>query len=215
MSIYKFLNFLTKPWMKFLYPTEIVHAENFPKEESCITICNHYATPDTFIIAQKFMPNELHVLAKAEAFDSKIGNKFLKGMGAIPVHRGEGDVSAVKSVMKVLKANKTILIFPEGTRNKAGTKTMAPLKQGVARFAIKSNKKVVPMMYYRMHKVFRKNWLMVGEPIAFDNFKNMKNHDDYQRATDFLTEKMAELRTQLDAYVEDGKKVKKGKENKF
>lgn len=209
MNNYKIIKAITKPWIKLLYPTKIINPENYYKnKDGQIIICNHYATPDTFIIANKFFKTEMNVIAKAEAFKTKLGNKFLCNMGAIPVHRGEPDIKAVKAVMRVLKSNKNFLIFPEGTRNKSGSKELAPFKQGVARFAIKAKKEIVPMMYYRMHKPFRKNWLYVGEPINLEKYYNVKNPEAYKEATELIQSKMNEVRTLLDDYVE-GNKIKK------
>ncbi|MDD4839063.1 MAG: lysophospholipid acyltransferase family protein [Clostridia bacterium] len=185
-----------------LFPTKIVNKENFDKIEGGVIICNHYSVPDTLIPSIKLFKRELHVMAKAEAFASPIGNKFLRSIGAIPVHRGEPDLAAVREVMAVLRANKKFMIFPEGTRNRQGTEEMAKFKQGAARFAIKSKKPILPMMYYRNHKLFRRNYLYIGEPIYLDEFYNAKVPDDYKKATELIQSKMNEVRVLLDAHVD-------------
>lgn len=189
--------------INFLYPTKIVNRKNFDKVEGAVVICNHYAVPDTLIPASKLYKKELHVLAKAEAFKSKIGNWFLRKVGAIPVHRGEADITAFKEVLKVLKQNKKLALYPEGTRNKKGTEEMGEFKQGAARFAIKAKVPVLPMMYYKMHKLFSRNYLYIGEPVYLDKFYGTKSASDYMEATEIIHQAMLKIREDLNAYVEE------------
>ena len=205
--LYRFLRIVLRPIISMLFPTKIINKENFYKIEGGVIICNHYSIMDTIIPVMKLFKKELHVMAKAEAFEKNIGRKFLRAIGAIPVHRGESDIAAVREVMSVLRANKKFLIFPEGTRNREGTEVMSELKQGASRFAIKSKKPILPMMYYRMHKLFRRNYLYIGEPIYMDEFFTAKTPDDYKKAIDLVQEKMNEVRVLLDAHV-DGLKSK-------
>lgn len=205
MSIYSFFRKLLVPLQRILWPTKIINRENFyATENGAIFICNHYSTPDSIILASHFFKKEMNVLVKSDAFKSKIGGRFLRKIGCIPVKRGEPDIEAYKTVMQVLSDNKDVLIFPEGTRNKDGSKELAPLKNGVASFAIKAKKPIVPMLYYRMHKLFRRNYLIVGEP--FDLLDEGFDRRHLNEATEFVTKKMNDLRIEVDNIVEGDKK---------
>ena len=202
-SLYRFIRALTYPFVKITWPTKVVGKERFDAMGGGIVICNHYAIPDTLIPVASLYKKELHVLAKAEAFEvAKIADWFLRKMGAIPVHRGEPDINAVKQVLAVLKADKKLVMYPEGTRNREGTKEMLHFKQGAARFAIKAQKPILPMVYYRMHKAYRKNWLYIGEPIYLDEFYGSRRPEDFERATEVVYEAMQKTREECDAYVE-------------
>lgn len=205
MSIYRLLRFFLTPLQRILWPTKIVHRENFHlAKDGAIFICNHYSTPDSIILASHFFKKELNVLVKSDAFKNKTGAMFLRKFGCIPVKRGEPDIEAYKKVMQILNDNRDVLIFPEGTRNKDGSKELAPFKNGVASFALKSKKPIVPMLYYQMHKVFRRNYLIIGEPfnLVTEGFDRRHLND----ATVFVTNKMNELRSEIDEIVERGKK---------
>ena len=187
-----------------------MHKERFDEMQGGLVVCNHYAIPDTLIPVAQLYKKELHVLAKAEAFEcAKIANWFLRKAGAIPVHRGEPDINAVKEVLGVLRAGKKLVMYPEGTRNREGTKEMLEFKQGAARFAIKSRTQVLPMVYYRMHKVFRKNWLYIGEPISLEEFYGTRDPEAYEKATEKVYEGMLATRKACDEYVEPKLKRKK------
>ena len=209
---YRVVRAVLTPLIKLLWPTEIVHKERFDEMGGGLVVCNHYAVPDTLIPVASLYKRELHVLAKAEAFEcAKIANWFLRKAGAIPVHRGEPDINAVKEVLGVLRADKKLVMYPEGTRNREGTKEMLEFKQGAARFAIKAKKPVLPMVYYRMHKVFRKNWLFVGEPISLEEFYGSRDPEAYERATEKVYEGTLATRGACDA---DDEPLLKSKDKK-
>lgn len=202
-KLYRVGRVFAVPIIKLLWPTKVVNKERFDAMGGGIVICNHYAVPDTLIPVASLYKKELHVLAKAEAFQvAKIADWFLRGIGAIPVHRGEPDINAVKEVLTVLREDKKLVMYPEGTRNKEGSKKMLEFKQGAARFAIKAKKPILPMVYYRMHKVFRRNWLYIGEPIYLDEFYGSRKPEDFERATEIVYERMQETRRACDEYVE-------------
>ena len=206
---YRVVRCVLTPLIKLLWPTKVVGKERFDAMQGGLVICNHYAIPDTLIPVASLYKKELHVLAKAEAFEcAKIANWFLRKAGAIPVHRGEADINAVKEVLSVLRADKKLVMYPEGTRNREGTKEMLEFKQGAARFAIKARKPILPMVYYRMLKVFRRIWLYFGEPITLEEFYNTRDPGDYERATKKVYDGMLATRKACDEYVEEklGKK---------
>ena len=63
----------------------------------------------------------------------------------------------------------------------------------------------------RMHKVFRKNWLYIGEPIYLDEFYGSREADAYEKATQKVYDGMVAARKACDEYVEARLK-KKGKD---
>lgn len=192
-KIGKISQLIAKVLQKTMWPTKVYGAENYDKFKGGIIISNHYASSaDGSIIFNAFLKDYANVLVKEEAFKSKIGNWFLTSIGCIPVKRGEADIDAFKKVMAVLNSGENILIFPEGTRNKAGTEVMAPFKKGVAVFAMRAKVEVLPMLYFRMHKLFRRNILVVGEPIDLLAEGFDRKHE--AEATEFLYKKMQELR---------------------
>lgn len=207
-AFYRFLRVVLMPILKILWPTKIINRKNVDKIQGGLVICNHYTKVDGLIPTPLFK-GEMHVLAKNELKDKKIGEWFLGKMGIIFIRRGEPDIDAVKAVLKVLKNDKKLLIFPEGTRNKEGTKDMAEFKEGTARFAIKTKKPLLPMIYYNSPKLFRKNYLYVGEPIYLDDFYKARLQSEYKAATDYIYSKMLETRRLCDEYVENRKGKKK------
>ncbi len=210
-AFYRFLRAILRPVQMLVWPTKVIGAENAKKIKGALFTCNHYSKMDSMIPYFVLFKKEAHALAKYELFTNPVAGWFLHKMGAIPVRRGEADIESVKQVLRVLKDGKQLLIFPEGTRNKEGTQHMAEFKTGTARFAIKSKVPIVPMIYYRSPKAFRKNWLYVGEPFTLEQFYGARTIDENHAATEVIKEKMDETRRLCNEYVEKATKGKKKK----
>ena len=129
-------------------------------------------------------------------------------MGAIAVNRGTPEVSVHKEILRRLKNGKRILIFPEGTRNLAGTHEMAEFKSGAGVYAMKAKVPIVPLMFHHQSKAFKRNYLIVGDPIDLSEFYGKNMHDVKDEVAAFLHEKMEALHLELDSYVDSLKKKK-------
>lgn len=210
---YRFVKLLLRPIMKLLYPIKIVGKQNSDKVEGrAIYTCNHYSKVDAIFPILSLFKRDAHILGKYELFKMPIAGWFLHKMGAIPVRRGEADIAAVKCVLGVLKGDKKLLIFPEGTRNKEGTQEMAEFKTGTARFAIKTKSPIVPMLYYSSPKLFKRTFLYIGEPFTLGEFYSARTPEQMHAATEVIRRKMDETRLLCNEYVEGLKKG--GKESK-
>jgi len=178
----------------------VLNKEKF-STESAIICCNHYASSDVLVVANKLLKKDLNVLAKSELFKGKFSSWFLTKMGAIKVNRGTPEVSVHKEILRRLKAGKQILIFPEGTRNMAGTHDMADFKSGAGVYAMKAKVPIIPLMFHHQGKPFRKNYLIVGDPIDLSDYYGKNMHEVKDEVSRLLHDKMEALHTELDEKV--------------
>ncbi|HAE88967.1 MAG TPA: hypothetical protein DCG79_03775 [Clostridiales bacterium] len=198
--MYRFLRWLASPFISLIYPTKVINKEKFFKE-SAMVCCNHYASADVLIVASKLFKKNLNCLAKAELFKGKFSSWFLTKMGAIKVNRGTPEVSVHKEILRRLKKGEQILIFPEGTRNKAGTHDMAEFKSGAGVYAIKAKVPIVPLMLHHQPKAFKRNYLIVGDPIDLSAFYGKNMHDVKEEVATYLHDRMEALHLELDEKV--------------
>ncbi len=206
--MYRFLRFILHPILNLIYPTTVIHKDRFTSE-SAVVCCNHYASSDVIVVANKLFKKDLNVLAKAELFKGKFSSWFLRKMGAIKVNRGTPEVSVHKEILTRLKKGKQILIFPEGTRNLAGTHDMTDFKSGAGVYAMKAKVPIVPLMFHHQGKAFKRNYLIVGESIDLSSFYGKNMHDVKDEVARYLHDKMEELHVELDAFVRNKKGGKK------
>ena len=205
---YRFIRALVRPFMALFYPTKVLHKEKF-SEENAIICCNHYASTDVILVACKLIRKDLSVLAKAELFKGKFSSRFLTKLGAIKVNRGTPEVSVHKEILKRLKEGKQILIFPEGTRNLAGTHDMADFKSGAGVYAMKARVPIIPLMFHHQSKKFKRNYLIVGDKIDLSEFYGKNMHDVKDEVAALLHDKMEALHTELDEIVAAKSKKKR------
>ena len=131
-------------------------------------------------------------LAKKELFKNKFLTWFFRGLGAVPVDRTRADTRAVKEIFALLKKNKKVCIFPQGTRAKTIKIEGETAKEGVAMFSIRTNTPVVPMMYSRKIKAFRRVKLYIGDPIYPDETRK-KDKEYLDEYSNLIIEKMNSL----------------------
>lgn len=195
-----------------MFPTTFLHKENLPKRGSkAIVTSNHYSNWDP-IIYNIFLFKKFTIMAKKELFDNKVLGFFIKQLGGFPVDRENMSPSTYKIVMQKLKNNKQIFIYPEGTRNKSGSKELLEIKSGFLTLASKGECSITPMLMYRKPKIFRKNYVIVGKPfeIIGENPKRLTKEELEENLERYLNV-LAELRKELDSHVESKKRRRKNK----
>ncbi len=186
------------PFVLILFPTKIYGKKYLKKVKKQATIfaSNHQTNNDVIILKSRICPNS-KIMAKNSLFKNKVGGFFLRKFGGYPVDRGGNDISAIKTTLKILKSNKQILLFPEGTRMKNAEEIN--VKNGLSLFAIKTDSYVVPMCFRKITMPFVFNKLMIGKPFKFSEYPELASgktdKESLETASKILEEKMQYLRT--------------------
>ena len=103
---------------------------------------NHPSTPDPFFVAA-MLGHQSHILIKDVLFNVPLLGTYLKHSGHIKVAAGQGQ-EAIDCALELLKAGKTVMIFPEGKVSPLGG-GYNKARSGVARLAIASGAPVYPV----------------------------------------------------------------------
>lgn len=158
-----FWSFMFKSIYARWYQVEFIGKENFPMTGPVIVAPNHLSNNDPPIIGFA-LPRHVHFMAKAELFQNPIFAAIIKWLGAFPVHRGGVDKIAIRHARDLLKNNKVLGIFPEGSRQKSGK--LGHFHDGVASMALRTGVPVVPIAIIGTDKMERgKIACVVGKPI--------------------------------------------------
>lgn len=189
-------------WLPFLifFPVRIKGKNNLPKKQGAVFVCNHYSNLDPLLLNVK-LAKKIRYMAKKELFKTKFSAwLYKKVFECVPVDRGVADISAIKSSLKILKENKILGIFPEGTRNKTGQDEMTEIHGGAIMIASRAGVPIVPAIIYKRPKIFRLNTIVIGEPyfVKGEN-PNKLTEEEMQSAVAELAQKMADLRAGQDA----------------
>jgi len=144
-------------WSKFTLKIigielDIQGTENIPKEQ-CVFIGNHSSILDIIILLYT-IDKKMGFIAKKEILKTPIIGYWLKKSKCVPLDRENprAAMQAINEAVKNIKEGSSMVIFPEGTRNKEGK--VGIFKKGSLKLATKSQVKIVPVSIDRASRSF-------------------------------------------------------------
>lgn len=158
---FRFAYRILAPILRRVFCMEILGTENLPAGGALICP-NHSSNWDpVLMLAALPMDYRLHCMAKDSLFRIPVLSQIIRHCGGFPVARGQSDIQAVKTALKVIKDGDNLLVFPEGTRVDYEGEVRA--KGGVAMIAVRSGATIIPAFITREKKLFRKVRIIFGE----------------------------------------------------
>ena len=162
----KLLLACVRVFYKTAFKLEIEGVEKFPKDKAAVVIANHMSMHDPVLLMGIFN-GQISFMAKEELFKNKFLAWILKKVGAFPVNRQGNDLKAIKHALKILKDNKILGIFPQGTRMSSADAEQA--KGGAAFMAIKTKAPIVPIAIKGKFKFGSKITVKVFDEYSTEN----------------------------------------------
>ena len=184
MGLYYIL--LPLAWIVFHigFRVECIGRENLKKVRTsgCIIAPNHVSAIDpVFVVITRFWGRRMVVFAKKELFEINVLlTWFFRWMGALCVRGTREELDVIDQTVEACRNGGTLLIFPEGTREKEG-KLLQP-KSGLFVIAAQAAVDVVPVRILydtpdgRM-KLFCKVKVVYGEPMPAAQFAMESRRD--------------------------------------
>lgn len=175
--------------------------DNVPEDGPVILAGNHQSYLDPVFCGSP-LKRHLTYLARDTLFKNKYFGRLISSVNAIPVRRGQADISAVKAVIAALRRGKAVCIYPEATRTSDGR--IANLKAGFGLLCRRSKAVVVPVLidgafecWSRHNKLFRFQspvTIHYGEPITPDQIAEMTNDELAMVLTETLRGMQTDIR---------------------
>lgn len=166
------------------FRVECIGRENLKKVRTsgCIIAPNHVSAIDpVFVVITRFWGRRMVVFAKKELFEINVLlTWFFRWMGALCVRGTREELDVIDQTVEACRNGGTLLIFPEGTREKEG-KLLQP-KSGLFVIAAQAAVDVVPVRILydtpdgRM-KLFCKVKVIYGEPMPAAQFAMESRRD--------------------------------------
>ena len=117
-----------------------------------LLVCNHVNFLEVPLVMSHLQPRPVTGFAKAETWDSPVMGMLFNIWGAIPLRRGEPDVTAIRRVLEALDQGMIVAVAPEGTRSGDGCLRRA--KPGIGLLAARSSAPILPVAYFGHERIW-------------------------------------------------------------
>jgi 1-acyl-sn-glycerol-3-phosphate acyltransferase len=192
--LYLLIGFLTYVPAVLLFRIRRRGREHLPREGGFVLAANHTSNFDPWPLGMPLWPRRfLRFMAKSELYWWPLG-KIITAGGGFPVRRGERDVEAIETAIRLARDGHVIAMFPHGTRQRKGLvkKYQPKAHTGAARIALEAGVPLVPAAIAGTDRLSRFGPLRVryGKPIALDDLNGREPSVAAREATERL---MAEI----------------------
>ena len=195
MWLYNFLTFILKWISKLLFRTKTTGLENENVDGPVVYAINHMSNWDPVIVACETRKT-INFMAKKELFSVPVLKTILKWLGAFPIDRTGNDLVTLKMTINALKDGARICLFPQGTRCPDVEPSTTEVKGGTALLVKHTKATVVPIGIYTKDyriKVFKKVYVSIGKPMAYDELGFTGAREDYDRITKEIFDEICKL----------------------
>jgi 1-acyl-sn-glycerol-3-phosphate acyltransferase len=192
---------LTRLVARVFFRFRVIHPERVIQNGPVILAMNHesYLDPPFAGIGCR---RAIYFLARKSLLDVPLLGWLLPKLNVIPVDQEGGDRSALKALIRALRADHGVLVFPEGSRTLDGK--LQPALPGLGFVIAKTLAPVVPMRIFGAHQALPRDGgklhfcpitIVVGEPLHFTK-ADVEGHgrEAYPRLSQTVMDAIAALR---------------------
>ncbi len=199
--LYNLIALLSWPVLRGLYRLRARGRENLPAEGGFVLACNHISNLDPWPLGLPIWPKRfLRFMAKSELYWWPL-RYLINGAGAFPVRRGQHDVAAIETAVRLAREGYPVVMFPEGTRRRKGLvkRFEARPRSGAARIALEAGVPLVPAAVKGTDQLRRLGRLSVayGTPVDVEDLRGKEVAEAAQEATERLMARILELEESL------------------
>jgi 1-acyl-sn-glycerol-3-phosphate acyltransferase len=199
--LYNLIALLSWPVLHGLYRLRARGRENLPAEGGFVLACNHISNLDPWPLGLPIWPKRfLRFMAKSELYWWPL-RYLINGAGAFPVRRGQHDVAAIETAVRLAREGYPVVMFPEGTRRRKGLvkRFEARPRSGAARIALEAGVPLVPAAVKGTDQLLRLGRLRVayGAPVDVEDLRGKELAEAAQEATERLMARILELEESL------------------
>ena len=201
MNPYYWLGYwLSRLLAQIFFRFRILYRERMIQSGPVILAMNHQSFFDP-PLAGNASDRAIFFLARKTLLDHWFWGWLLPKLNVIPVDQEGSDRSALKALIRILRAGETTLVFPEGGRTLDGN--LQPAQPGIGLVVAKTLAPVVPMRIFGAHEAWARGskkirlhpiTIVVGHPIFFTQADIAERGKAvYQRLSERVMNEIAKL----------------------
>ena len=186
---------------RLFFGFRVLHRERRILRGPVILAMNHQSYLDP-PLAGISSGREVYFLARKTLLDVPLLGRLLPKLNVVPVDQEGTDRSALKAMLRILKAGNGTVVFPEGARTLDGE--LQPAMPGLGFIIAKTKAPVSPMRIFGAHEALprggrrlrlRRITIVIGEPIQFTEADlQPAGKELYQRLSERVMAAIAALR---------------------
>lgn len=197
---YRFGYKLTWLLANLFFSFKVIGRDRIPAQGPCILAMNHesYLDPPLAGICCR---RPIYFLARKTLLEWPILGPIFPKINVIPVDQERADMSALKTIIKLVKRGECTIVFPEGARTLDGKLQHA--QPGLGLVIAKTLAPVVPMRIFGAHEAFPRGArrprmyrirIVVGEPMIFtDSDLQGSGRDLYQHLSERVMDRISAI----------------------
>ena len=182
----------------------MVHTVQRPKllsakpkiDQPTIFVGRHVGLIDPVVLMMLYFRKMIKPLvAKDYFYKNKFTKFFYTHAQCIPIDRKKASKQWLEDSVETLHKGQSIIIFPEGKRNKSG-EGLLPFHSGAALLAQMSGARIIPV-YNEAWKFPHRYRLAIGEPFFLENMPEGKDRQEWlKEQTELIRNSVAALKTE-------------------
>jgi 1-acyl-sn-glycerol-3-phosphate acyltransferase len=199
--VYQTAYYLTRAVAHCCFDYRVINREAIPPSGGLILAMNHQSFLDP-PLAGIACDREIYYFARKSLMDIPLLGRILPRLNVIPYDQEGADMSALKSVIRVVRAGEAAVVFPEGTRSSDAE--LQPAQSGLGLIVAKTMAPVVPMRIFGAYDAFPRGaskihmapvTIVVGDVLRFSgaDFEGDAKAA-YKRVSNAVMERIAALR---------------------
>jgi 1-acyl-sn-glycerol-3-phosphate acyltransferase len=173
--------------------------DKVPARGPLIVISNHTGSLEVPMLLAGLWPRPVTGWAKIETWDKPFFNWLFNLWGAVPVRRGEADMTALRAAFQKLDEGYLFAVAPEGTRNKNGRLLRA--RPGAVLLALRSGATLLPIAHWggenflpNLKRLRRTDFhIRVGRPFVIQGGRERFTREERQQVADEMMYQLAAL----------------------
>ena len=159
---------------KTCFSLEVIGRENLLLTGGSLLAMNHQSYLDPPVAALASDPRPIHFLARKTLLQWPVLGPIFPRLNVIPIDQERPDMSALKSVIRLVRAGESTIVFPEGARTLDGE--LQPAQPGIGLIIAKTLAPVVPMRVFGAFEAMPRNGtkirmkpitVKIGPPVIF------------------------------------------------
>ena len=176
---------------------DVVGTECVPKFGPLIIVSNHLSLNDPPLLVAA-IPRPLFFIGKRELFKNPISRILMQAFNVSPFDRSSAGIDAVRVLMQNLERDRSVVIFPEGTRSPDGTLQKGML--GVVFLALRSQAPILPVAVtgtnkfplWRVPFPFKRMKVSIGPPFTLPTIEGNPSREVMSSILDMVMNRIAE-----------------------